>query len=233
MDQRSGDGWFSVWFQNLRHQQEEFKCRILKYSMRGLLQRWTKSSIILTSKEESVWRNKRHKKRTVSFVEDRSLTWSTNTSGSLEPMIPSRIIGRLIYNCSSKWWYSGIQLKVGLNFIVDDTNPIWWHLGRIVHIKNTRVWETQDRIGIVQYGIHQKKARTWLSQIEDNGEKKYRAESTNQEFWDQKWKLWEERRGQESGDKRAWTKNSWRLLAMGSQWAVCKRRQLKFPPRYQ
>ena len=27
--------------------------------MRGLLQHWTKSSIILTSKEESVWRNKR------------------------------------------------------------------------------------------------------------------------------------------------------------------------------
>ena len=31
--------------------------------MRGLLQRWTKSSIILTSKEESVWRNKRPKKQ--------------------------------------------------------------------------------------------------------------------------------------------------------------------------
>ena len=34
----------------------------------------TESSIILTSKEESVWRNTRPKKRTVSFVEDRSLT---------------------------------------------------------------------------------------------------------------------------------------------------------------
>ena len=30
--------------------------------MRGLLRHWTKSSIILTSKEESVWRNKRPKK---------------------------------------------------------------------------------------------------------------------------------------------------------------------------
>ena len=30
--------------------------------MRGLLQHWTKSSFILTSKEESVWRNKRSKK---------------------------------------------------------------------------------------------------------------------------------------------------------------------------
>ena len=36
---------------------------------------------------------------------------------------------------------------------------------------------------------------TWLSQIEDNGEKKYRAECTNQEFWGQKLKLWKERCG--------------------------------------
>ena len=31
-------------------------------------------------------------------------------------------------------------------------------IGRIVQTKNTRVWETQDRIGIVQYGDYQKKA---------------------------------------------------------------------------
>ena len=31
---------------------------------------------------------------------------------------------------------------------VNDENPIWWNLGRIVQIKNTRVWETQDRIEI-------------------------------------------------------------------------------------
>ena len=43
--------------------------------MRGLLQHRTESSIIPTSKEGSVWRNKRPKKRTVSFVEDRSPTW--------------------------------------------------------------------------------------------------------------------------------------------------------------
>ena len=51
--------------------------------MRGLLQRWTQSSIILISKEESVWRNKRPRSRTASSEEDRSVIWSTNTSGSL------------------------------------------------------------------------------------------------------------------------------------------------------
>ena len=59
------------------------------------------------------------------------------------------------------------------------------------------------------------------------------ARNSKQEFWDQKWKLWEERRGQESGNKTVCTKNSWRLLAMGNQRAVCERRQLQFPPRYE
>ena len=40
--------------------------------------------------------------------------------------------------------------------------------------------------------------------------------------WIQKRKLWDKRRGQESGDKTAWTKNSWRLLAVESQRAVFK-----------
>ena len=35
------------------------------------------------------------------------------------------------------------------------------------------------------------------------------------------------------GNKTACTKNSWRSLAMGNQRAVCERRQLQFPPRYQ
>ena len=39
-------------------------------------------------------------------------------------------------------------------------------------------------------------------------------------------------KNQESGDKTACTKNSWRLLAMGNQRAMCERKQLQFPPRY-
>ena len=45
----------------------------------------------------------------------------------------------------------------------------------IVQNKNTRVWETQDRIGIVWPGDSSEENRTWLSQIENYGEKKYRA----------------------------------------------------------
>ena len=38
----------------------------------------------------SHFKRKKPKKRTVSFAEDRLLTWSMNTSGSLDPMILSR-----------------------------------------------------------------------------------------------------------------------------------------------
>ena len=106
---------------------------------------------ILNLKERSVWRNEKPKKRAVSFVEDRSLAWSTSTSGHWSQRF-CRELCRPIYYCSSKWWYLGIRFEMRRNFIVSDENPIWWHLGRIVQIKNTRVWETQDRIGIVQYG---------------------------------------------------------------------------------
>ena len=82
---------------------------------------------------------------------------------------------RPIYYCSSKWRYSGIRLKVGRNFIVYDENPTWWHLGRIVQIKKTRVWKAQDRIGIVRPGDSSEEIRTWSSQIENYGEEEYRA----------------------------------------------------------
>ena len=60
---------------------------------------------------------------------------------------------------------------MGRNSVTNDENPIWWHLKRIVQIKNTRISETQDWIGIVQFGDSLAKSRSWLSQIEDDGEK--------------------------------------------------------------
>ena len=74
-DQRIGVGWFSGW-----------------YLTRRLLQQWTESSLIPNSKGVSVWRNKKAQNRIVCFAEDRSLTWSTSISGSLEATIPSRIM---------------------------------------------------------------------------------------------------------------------------------------------
>ena len=126
-----------------------------------------------------------------------------------------------------------IRIRNGTEFYYQWQNPIWWYLGRIVQTKNTRVWETQDRIVIVWPGDSSEESWTWLSQIEDNGEKMYRAIFTNYEFWGQKRKLGKKRRGQGSGVKTAWTKNFGRLLAMENQRAVFWRRQLQFPSGYQ
>ena len=173
MDQRSGDGWFSGWYKVFVINKRYFNCRILKFSMRGLLQHWTESSIILISKEESVWRNKRPRSRTVSFAEDRLLTWSMNTSGSPEPTILSWTTP----TCSLLFFEMTIfrnSIQSGTEFYVNDENPTRWNL---LQIKNTRVWETQDRIGIVWLGDSSEEIRTWLSQIENDGEKKYRAKT--------------------------------------------------------
>ena len=97
---------------------------------------------------------------------------------------------------------------MGRNFIIIDENSTRWHLGRIAQIKNTSL-RNQNHTRILRPGDSSEKTKTWFSQVENDGEMKYRAESTNQEFGIQKRKLWEERRGQESRDTTAWTKNSW------------------------
>ena len=126
--------------------------------MRKLLQHWTESSMIRASRKRSVWRKwKLKKKRPFS-------PRKTDRVPDLRVLLGHwsqwfcRHLRRPIYSCSAKWWYSGIWFKMGRDSIVDDTNPNWWHLGKFVQIKNTRVWQAQDRIGIVQYGDSSQKA---------------------------------------------------------------------------
>ena len=117
-----------------------FQCRILKYLMRGLFQHWTISSIIHISKEESVWKNKRPRSRTVSFAADRLPTWSTNNSGSLVPMILSRTTP----TCSLLFFEMTIfrnSILSGTEFYCPWRKSRMMTSGRSVQIKNTRVWE--------------------------------------------------------------------------------------------
>ena len=107
--QRSGVGLFSGWSRIFVSCDGEFECQILKYSMRGLLQHWTKSSIIPSSKGESVWRNKKGPERgpfpsrqTDCLLDLRSLP------GHWDPWF-CRKLHRPVHYCSSKWRYSGIR----------------------------------------------------------------------------------------------------------------------------
>ena len=167
-------------FYNLRHRYGVFQYRILRYLIRGLLQRWTKSPIIPSSKGESVWR-KNKKKRTVG-IQIAYMVYDYFRVIGIHDFVENyadlfTIVLRNddIQEFDSKW--DGILLSM-TKIPLDD-------LGRIVQIKNTRVWEIKDRIGIVRPGDSSEEVRTWLSQIENCGEKKYRARDSK--FWDQKW----------------------------------------------
>ena len=117
-------------------------------------------------------RNTRFKKK-VSLEEQKS-----PKRGPLSPRKTDRLLGlrelpghrcqrfcwescRPVYSCSSKRWYSGIRFEMGRNSFFNDANLIWWHLGKLVQIKNTRVGETQDRNGIVQHGDSSEESWTW------------------------------------------------------------------------
>ena len=79
VDQRSGDGWICGWSKIFVFYQKNSNTRF-----------WgIRRENCFASRKRSVWRKWKLKKKTASSEEDRSLTWSTSTSGSLEPMILS------------------------------------------------------------------------------------------------------------------------------------------------
>ena len=93
MDQRSRNSYFGARCKNLvLYSGKSLFYQSSSCSTRGLYQPWTKLSRIPTSRKRLVWRNKRLRKQTSSFAEDRSLSWSTTTCGSLAWTILSSIM---------------------------------------------------------------------------------------------------------------------------------------------
>ena len=126
VDQRSADGWFSVWFKMLVICKRNANARF-----------WSTRCEDCFSTEQNHPQfslQKKPRSKTVSFAASRLLTWFMNTFGSLVPTILSRIMP----TCSLLVFV----MMIFRNSIVYDENPTWWHLGKIVQIKNTRVWET-------------------------------------------------------------------------------------------
>ena len=151
--------WLIQWMNwDLRHLLVVFQYRILKYLMRGLLQRWTESSIIPSSKGESVWRNKKAEKED-RFLRGRQIAyliydhfWVTGSHDSVEnytDLFTVVLRNDDIQEFDSKW--DGILLSMTKIPLI----TAW-----IVQNKNTRVWKTQDRIGIVWPGDSSEEVRT-------------------------------------------------------------------------
>ena len=147
------------------------------------LQHWTESSLILTSKEASVWRNRRPGSRTVSFAEDRLVTWSTSISGHWNSWF-CREVCRLVYYWSSKWRYSGIRFLVGWNL----TNP--WrksqpHDDILEGLYKLRIRELEKLKTLELYDleIHQRKG--WLEYHRLKTMVKWNVEQdARNKFWD-------------------------------------------------
>ena len=175
LDQRSGDGWFSGLFIIFVICKRNSNARFWSTRCEDCFSTEQNHPLFSLQKKSQSGGTRRKKRRTVSFAEDRLLSSSTEYFRVTGGQWFCRERCRPIYYCSSKWRYSIIRFEVGWNFIINDENSTWWLLGRIVQIKNTRVWESQDRIGIVRPGDSSEENRTWLSQIENNGNKKYRA----------------------------------------------------------
>ena len=68
--------------------------------------------------------------------------------------------------------------------------------------------------------IHQKKKGPDLHRLKTMVKRSIEQHLQNKNFVARNGNYEKKGRGQESGDKTAWTKNSWRLLAMGNQQAV-------------
>ena len=90
-----------------------------------------------------------------------------------------------ICNYSSEWWCWGIQIRDGTKFYYRWTRSqpmMSWKV-----CKNTWVWSTQNRIGIVWSWNSSKDIETRLSEIENDGEDMHRPDTQTTKLWRQKW----------------------------------------------
>ena len=78
---------------------------------------------------------------------------------------------------------------MGRNFIINAKDTVWWCSGKSVQIEDTGVCATEDRIGTVWHGNSPKNIDAWLSEVEIDGEKKYRSEISTAKFWRQNEKI--------------------------------------------
>ena len=129
-----------------------------------------------------------------------------------------------------------ITLRNSMNSVQDGTKfyylcqrfhpMISW---KSVQIENTWVRATQNRIGIVRHGDSSEDIDAQISKIEDDGEEKYRSETSITKLWRQARKNWNRSSGQESkGINRRWRRKRY-LLPVERKRPVFERRPMQFP----
>ena len=104
----------------------------------------------------SLEEQKSSKRRTVFFVEDRSLTWSTSTSGSLEPLILSRIMPTYL-----QLFFEMMILRNSTQSVTEIycpwKNPIWRHLEVVYKLRIRESEKLKTVSELYNMEVHQKK----------------------------------------------------------------------------
>ena len=131
---------------------------------------WIRSSRIPTTRRRSVWTNRKLRKRIGSFAEDRSLTWSTTTSGLLALMISVLDYVDLIY---SQLLFALMMFRKSIrDVIIDDQDSTWWRLGKFVKIENSWVpatfacWKIRFKTEVCTCSQFPTEAMQWIKEVE-------------------------------------------------------------------
>ena len=170
---------------------------------KNLLQHWTEEQ-------------KSPKRGPLPSWKDRSLTSSTSTSGSLEPTVLSTIMPTYLQLF--------FEMMIFRNSIRNGTEfSCQWRKSHLMtswkDCTNQRKRESEKLKTVLELynmEIHQKKAEPDYHRLKTMLKRSIVQNLRIKNFWSQKRKLWEKRRGQESKGKTAWTKKSRRLLAVES-----------------
>ena len=166
-------------------------------------------------KEESVWRNKRPRKRTVSFEVDRLPTWATITSGSLEPMILSKNRP----TCSLLFFEMTIfrnSILSGTEFYCPMTKiPPDEILEGLYKLRIRESDKLKTVLELYDLEIHEKKLGPDYHRLKTMVKRSIEQDIRSRNFGKKNRKFWEERRGQESGNKTACTKNFLEIVGNG------------------
>ena len=171
---------------------------------------WSKSSRIPTSRKKSIWKKWKLKKRFDSFADNLRLLLDHWRS-----WYRSWLLQFVLYH-SSQLWCSGIWFEMGWNLLsmtkIPSGDVLEWNS---VHIKNTLGWSIQtvqlestwfctspNRIRIVQHGDSPEDIDALLSEVEDDGEKKFWSATPFTKLWRQKWENWNRCNGYESQEDK-------------------------------
>ena len=167
--------WSIRWkFLSHRDQVENIISRILRCSMRRLRLIWRSSSLIRTSRRESVWRSKGadarpiSSRKTDSFYDLRILPsdWSTWSWSWLH---------RFIECLCARWRCSRFLIQDGSNSVIYRSSSQRQYSRKFEEYANARGCATSTRVDYVRTRNRSRSIEAEFAEVEDNGKKTFRS----------------------------------------------------------